>query len=68
MCVRRLNRSVFTDTVIKHLESNMIPVHSCFTVGPSSKPAAEGDEPLYERHYTVMRICVSEADVSKVMA
>ena len=45
----------------------MIPVHSFFTVGPSSKPAA-GDEPPYDRHYTVMRICVSEADVTKVMS
>jgi len=82
ICVNRLACSVSTDTVTSFLQDNGVVVHSCYEVHGGKGRATEGstgrlssdsvaaaaDAVSKLRNYNMMRICVSQSDLPKVMS
>ena len=78
VCVNRLAPSVTTDTVTCFLKKNNIIVHSCFKVGNTkhsvvNNSSVENDDSDAAtvgnaRNYSMMRICVSQLDLPKIMS
>jgi len=78
VCVNRLDRNISTETVSNFLQENGIVVHSCFEVNGSKSSATltgsrESTAPdsgvlIKPRNYIMMRICVPQSDLSKIMS
>jgi len=78
VCVNRLDRNVSTETVSNFLQENGRVVHSCFEVNGSKSSATltglrestapDSDVLIKPRNYVMMRICVPQSDLSKIMS
>ena len=70
VCVNRLESSLTTDMITDHLKDAGIPVVSCFKI-VRNKGDTQSDEPQSpgaEPRFCLMRLCIPEACLSKVMS
>jgi len=75
ICINRLDPSVTPDTMVSLLKNNDILVHSRFkvdgaksSVANDSSAASDSVSVINARGYSMMRVCVSQLDLPKILS